>query len=75
VSALVDKIAQENLANYAVTGTFVEMLPRFLVLFVVNVAVGGIASLWISLLGRRERQRQERLQVATIETGAPVEAR
>ncbi len=70
LSALVDKIAQQILPNYVVTGTFVEMLPRFLVLLVVNVIVGAIASLWVTLAGRRERQRQERLQVAAIETGA-----
>lgn len=75
LATLVDKIVHtyftDQLPNYLSTTSLVDMLPRAGILLAVNLAVGVLAALWIALLGRQERRRQETAigHMAPIESG------
>jgi NADH:ubiquinone oxidoreductase subunit H len=59
--------------TYLATDNLAAMLPRTVVLLIVNVIVGGVALLWIARAGRAERERRA-VQMATIESGAAQQA-
>lgn len=64
---LVDKLAQTFIPGYALTGGFVDLLPRTAALLIVNVVVGLLALGMIVRQGRRERERLAAAEVAPIE--------
>ncbi len=69
-AVLVDKLAAQFIPGYALTGGFVEMLPRTAVLFAVNLVIGVAVVAWVVRQGRRERERLAQRRVAPIERPA-----
>jgi hypothetical protein len=76
---LVDKIASGVFTQevYLSTAGILAMAPRSLVLLAVNLAVGAVAVWWISLMGRRERERLAALdhQRISVDAGAAQQAK
>ncbi len=67
---LVDKTAALLIPDYLSTASFMAMLPRTLILLVVNLVIAGVAALWIARMGRAERARQAAaMHAAAIEPG------
>jgi NADH-quinone oxidoreductase subunit H len=77
VVALVDRILRDVIPNYLSTASIADELPRAGAMLAVNLALGALAVWWVLAIGRRERNRiaAGKRQMATIESGAPQQAK
>jgi NADH-quinone oxidoreductase subunit H len=71
---LADKIAEVLFPQYVLAGAVTDMLPRTILLLVVNLIVFAVAGLMIARQSRRERRRFEALKAATPEPAAIEQA-